>query len=384
MFRSIQFILICLIVFLGVFNPWIPLVVKSCLLASSLFMKSLILFILPFLIFALIFQTSANMAKTSTLAIFALLGFVVLSNFTSTMLSFFAGKIAYQFDLSLLIPDNKEGLKPFFDVTIKSLVSNSQALICGIIAGISCGFLWPDVSKQVAGFLDRVIHVILKGIFWSLPCFISGFIVKLLEDGTFVFILKQYALIFTVVIGALLVYISGLYFVASRLGRSSFKDSIKRMLPAAFVGFGTMSSAAAMPLTLVGVEKNSLNPKLAKSIIPATVNIHLIGDCFAIPIFAFAILKSFGMPEPTFFSFLPFALAFVVAKFSVAAVPGGGVLVMLPILESYLGLNGEMLSLITALYILFDPVITASNVLGNGAFAQLIDSSITRKNRIKI
>lgn len=61
---------------------------------------------------------------------------------------------------------------------------------------------------------------------------------------------------------------------------------------------------------------------------------------------------------------------FVLAKFSVAAVPGGGILVMLPILEAYLGLNGEMLSLITALYLLFDPVITCANILGNGAFAQ--------------
>ncbi len=42
---------------------------------------------------------------------------------------------------------------------------------------------------------------------------------------------------------------------------------------------------------------------------------------------------------------------------------------MIPILESHLGFNGEMISLITALYILFDPVITAANVMGNGAFA---------------
>jgi Na+/H+-dicarboxylate symporter len=58
----------------------------------------------------------------------------------------------------------------------------------------------------------------------------------------------------------------------------------------------------------------------------------------------------------------------------VAAIPGGGIVVMLPILESCLGFNSEMLSLITALYILFDPVITSANVLGNGMFAKLIDT----------
>ena len=46
---------------------------------------------------------------------------------------------------------------------------------------------------------------------------------------------------------------------------------------------------------------------------------------------------------------------------------------MLPILETYLGFDASMLSLITALYILFDPVITCANVLGNGGFAMGID-----------
>ncbi|KJV61682.1 hypothetical protein APHACPA_0693 [Rickettsia amblyommatis str. Ac/Pa] len=54
---------------------------------------------------------------------------------------------------------------------------------------------------------------------------------------------------------------------------------------------------------------------------------------------------------------------------------------MLPILEQYLGFNTNMMSLITALYILFDPVITCAHVLGNGAFVKLIDNiySVTQK-----
>ena len=64
-----------------------------------------------------------------------------------------------------------------------------------------------------------------------------------------------------------------------------------------------------------------------------------------------------------------FAFYFVLAKFAVAAVPGGGVLVMLPVLEQHLGFNPMMLSLITTLYIIIDPLITSANVMGNGAFA---------------
>ena len=86
----------------------------------------------------------------------------------------------------------------------------------------------------------------------------------------------------------------------------------------------------------------------------------------------FAILKNFGVAEPSLWSYLIFSCYFVVAKFSVAAVPGGGIIVMLPIIESCFGFNADMLSLITALYILFDPVITTCNILGNGCLASIL------------
>ena len=58
------------------------------------------------------------------------------------------------------------------------------------------------------------------------------------------------------------------------------------------------------------------------------------------------------MPLPSLYEYLIFSFSFVIAKFSVAAIPGGGIIVMLPILENYLGFNAEMLSFITALYII--------------------------------
>jgi Na+/H+-dicarboxylate symporter len=203
--------------------------------------------------------------------------------------------------------------------------------------------------------------------------FVAGFVVKLQADGVVGLIVKDYSAIFAIVGIAQFSYIAVVYFVFSNLKIKEFVTSIKNLFPAAISGFTTMSSAASMPLTICGAEKNAKNKDLARSVIPATVNIHLVGDCFAIPIFAFAILKSFGMEEPSLLNYITFTAYFVLAKFSVAAIPGGGIIVMLPILESYLGFNANMMSLITALYILFDPVVTCANVLGNGAFAKMID-----------
>lgn len=145
------------------------------------------------------------------------------------------------------------------------------------------------------------------------------------------------------------------------------------MFPVFVTAFSTVSSALTMPVTIMATEKNVKNKELAGSVISATVNIHLIGDCVAIPILAYAILKTFNLAEPSLSSYLVFSCFFVLAKFSVAAVPAGGIIIMAPILEKYLNFSSEMSSLIIAIYVIFDPFVTGFNVLGNGALAKLID-----------
>ncbi len=196
-------------------------------------------------------------------------------------------------------------------------------------------------------------------------------------------LVKDYTLIFSTILLAQFCYILLIYFCVNNFNIKKLCISLQNMLPAAISGFSTMSSAASMPLTIVGAENNAKFKDLAHSIIPATVNIHLVGDCFTTPILAYAVIRSYSMPEPLLLNYFMFVVYFVIAKFSVAGIPGGGIIVMLPILESYLGFNSEMMSLITALYILFDPINTCINVLGNGAFAKMIDNIIFYWSRKK-
>jgi Na+/H+-dicarboxylate symporter len=150
------------------------------------------------------------------------------------------------------------------------------------------------------------------------------------------------------------------------------------MAPAIVCAFSSMSSAATLPYTLAAVEKNTRHKSLARSILSMSTNIHLVGDCISIPILAYAILGSHAMPMPSTALYCAFAIQFVAAKFSVAAVPGGGIIVMLPIIERVFAFNEIMASLIFSLYILLDPLCTTANVLGNGAFTQLIDRLVPK------
>ena len=373
MFRKMPFILIALILAILFLGNLLPLEIKSILYALSLSIKEGIIFLLPLIIFGLLFKVAIQLASQATRIILLIIATVCRSNFISTLISQYAGSFVYQFDLALVLPKDTQGLTPAWSFVFPKLIANNKAMLLGLIFGILTSYFYPSFGHKIATPLEKTITKILAVFIYLIPLFVAGFIVKLQFDGVIYLLAQDYAVIFAVIALAQFSYIVFLYLLANQFNLKPTLQSIKNIFPAAITGFSTMSSASAMPLTIVGAEKNAKNPVLARSVIPATVNIHLIGDCFAIPIFAFAVLKSYGMATPALLDCISFAVFFVLAKFSVAAVPGGGILVMLPILESYLGFNAEMLSLMTALYVLFDPVITSANVLGNGAFAMIID-----------
>ncbi|MBX9977938.1 MAG: cation:dicarboxylase symporter family transporter [Alphaproteobacteria bacterium] len=374
MFRKMPFILVAIIIVVIFLAPFCPLVLKQGLYSISLSIKDVIVLLLPFIIFGLLFKAAVSLSRNATKIIGMILVFVCVSNFTATFLSHYVGIWIYHFDLSMLKPHETGGLEAMWVLNLPKLIANDKAMFTGIVFGIIASKCVPAFAFSIADKAEKVIGAILQCIVAVIPVFVAGFVIKLQHDGVVGMIIKDYTMIFVFIALAQFTYISLAYFLLNNGKVRDFIANVSHMLPAAISGFSTMSSAASMPLTIMGAEKSAKDKNIARSVIPATVNIHLIGDCFAIPIFAYAVLKSFGMEEPSLLNYLIFALYFVLAKFSVAAIPGGGILVMLPILESYLGFNAEMMSLITALYILFDPVITCANVLGNGAFAKMIDN----------
>ncbi len=373
MFRKMPFILIAIIAAVIFLDPFISLPFKQGLYAISLSIKAIIVLVLPLIIFGLLFKAAVMLSSGATLIIGMILGLACCSNFVSTFLSHYVGIWIYHFDLSMISPKETSGLEPLWSFDFPKLIANDKAMFAGIILGIIVSKICPIPAHKIATKADQFIGWLLKGFVYLIPLFVIGFVVKLQFDGVVGTIVKDYTAIFVVIACAQFSYIMLAYFLLNNGQIKAFANSIKNMLPAAISGFSTMSSAASMPLTIIGAQNNAKNKDLVRSVIPATVNIHLVGDCFAIPILAYAVLKSFGMAEPNLYSYFIFSLYFVLAKFSVAAIPGGGILVMLPILEAHLGFNAQMMSLITALYVLFDPVITCANVFGNGAFAKMID-----------
>ena len=364
-------ILLAEIIFCFLFGDFVPLQLKSLTLAISTTLKDLLITVLPFIIFTFVISSMSELKQGAFSFVILAFLMVVTSNFISTSLAGALGELALQeIQLTEHITSQQE-LSPLWTFTLPKLISNDVALFFGMGCGILLSLSQSQKLRNVSNKLHQVANLFLKKVFIPLlPVFILGFIFKIEYEGMLENIFANYFTIFLLIVTFAFTYIIFLYGLATGFNGVKWINSLKNMMPAMITGFSTMSSASALPLIIDGTEKNTGN-SLVRGVVPICVNIHLIGDCFSLSILALAILVSFGYPLPSLTEYLMFTTFFVLAKFAVAAVPGGGVLVMLPILEKYLGFNGEMLSLITLLYILFDPIITSANVAGNGAFSIL-------------
>jgi Na+/H+-dicarboxylate symporter len=273
-------------------------------------------------------------------------------------------------------------LAPSFAFHLPKLISNDTALLSGAMLGLIVFFVANKFATIASGLLERFTKIYFKILIPLMPFFIIGTALKLQTEGALEPMYEQYCS--TLVLFLLFAY-GWVVLQFWALGGFSFQRLLsyfKNLIPAIVTALSTASSAVALPLSVSAAEQNVRQKNKARIIIPLTVNIHLVGDCFFIPMVAIAVMHSFGAEFPGFLMYLLFAVHFVLAKFAVAAIPAGGIIVMLPILQEYLGLSADMQAIVMAVYVLFDPLITTCNVSGNGALAVIFDKlTCTQRKR---
>lgn len=363
--------LIGIIAFAMLFGHLLPESTQAFLYAISLTLKEGLLFVLPIIIFSCLFSCLFTFQGSKAVGFMLVLFIAIcLSNYISTMIAYGVGALNLS-NLTVPLMDqslNTTALSPTWDIQFPQWVTNDQALYLGLGLGTFFSFFPNPKAKQFSDSSKALVYFFLEKCFVPvLPFFVLGFILKMQFDGVLNQIIKSYLELLIVITTTYILYLLLLFFIAAKGNVSRWLEYLRNILPVGLMAFSTMSSLASMPTTIKAAQKNTQNDRIAQAVIPATVNVHMIGVGIAIPLMAFSILLSFGYPLPSFATYCQFALYFILAQFAVAAVPAGGILVMLPILETHLGFTSEMSALITALFILFDPVVTITNVLGNSA-----------------
>lgn len=373
--KSLPFQLIMCIVaaFIGgdyLSYDWIvSLFTVSCLL------KEILMAILPLIIFSYIAAALLSLEQKAPILIISILALVIVSNAVAAFVSYGVGMSVLPYitlgDGASIALNSKEMLARF-TLSLPQLLSPDRAMILGIIFGLTFSFFKnPLITKGCLSLQKYVTHFLEKVFVPCLPLYVLGFVLKMQYEGSLTVLLQNYGQVFGLVCLLLVSYIALMYLLASRFRFTNFTQMIQQMVPAGLTGFSTISSAVTMPITLAATEKNIGNTQFAHIAIPATVNIHMVGHGLSIPIISLAVLMLSGYPLPDLQSFSLFVVFYCLAKFSATAIPGGGIIVIVPILQSQLGFTPEMASLMIMLDILQDPILTGANVMGNGAFAML-------------
>ncbi|WP_264337343.1 dicarboxylate/amino acid:cation symporter [Wolbachia endosymbiont (group B) of Dolichovespula media] len=351
------------------FGHLVPMEVKAFLYSISLSIKEILLFIMPFIVFALIFSSVNNLKQSAIKFILLLIITIFLSNLASSLIAYSVGHFITQNTYSIQDITYEETIVPLWSFRIPALLSNFYALACGFVLSILVSTILPKKSKELSNKMSDLTLFILKTFLMPIiPMFVLGLALKMEHDQVLPIIFKDYSIIFIIISSATYLYVFLLYGAANSFKITSWIASIGNMIPSFITSMSTMSSNIAMPLTLEGSKKNVKQHDIASSVVPITASFHLVGDCFFIIILSMIMTFGGALSATDYVTFL---LYFLLFKFAIVAVPAGGIMVMLPVLEEYLKFSPEMLSLITALYIVFDPVITSANVMGNGAFTMM-------------
>lgn len=372
--KSKFYIIMLVVAAASVLMAWsLPVQALSQVLSISILAKELIMLLIPLIIFSCSYQCMYKLNQYGILLLILMVALIMASNFTASWVGF---SIAKGFIGFLKVPNLAqagEGLLPAWQLGLPSLIGNEKALIAGIILGLS-----SRVFGEVAGRFNEGCKQVSAGIMNylllpMLPLFMGGFLVKMVYDGLLQTILQQCGMLAVVLIGSYAVYLSLGFLVAAKGNVAKAKQMAKNVIGAGWIGFSTMSSLAALPLNLEGSAKNTKHKDVVGGVLPISTNVHLVGDSIAIPVTAMLMMVSFLGHWPTLPEYAYFAGMLVLAKFSVAAVPGGGILVILPVIQSVFGFDAQSSALLTMTYILLDPIITCANILGNSLLAIFVD-----------
>lgn len=260
-----------------------------------------------------------------------------------------------------------------FNVEMPPIMGVMSALILSFVVGLGIAAIKGDTLKK--GFKDfqDIISKLISGIIIPLlPFHVFGIFANMTFAGEVYKIMSVFAKVFVVIIALHCVMLLLQYTLAGTLSKQNPLKLLKNMLPAYTTAIGTQSSAATIPVTLEQTKANNVRTDVADFVVPLCATIHLAGSTITLTSCAIAIMYISGMPI-TFANIFPFILMLGVTMVAAPGVPGGAVMAAIGLIQSMLGFNETMCSLMIALYLAQDSFGTACNVTGDGAIAVLVN-----------
>lgn len=226
--------------------------------------------------------------------------------------------------------------------------------------------LFSNLNDIILKIVEIIMLVTPYGVFGL----IAGVVVDFAGDSDIFLALGKYFI--TTILGLmfmlLVLYPAYLKIFTRGVGIPFF---LKAMLPAQMVGLATSSSAAALPVTLKQVTGElGVSEEIANFVLPVGVTINMDGAAFYQSVAAVFIAQVYGI-ELTAIQQITIVLTATLTSIGSPGVPGGIIVLMILVLSA-VGLPPEGLALIIGLDRPIDMLRSAVNLTGDATISTII------------
>ena len=358
-------------------GTFLPYEITEFFIAVNIIISKLLNFSIPLIIIAFVTKGISSLESSGKmLGIATCISYVFMicaaffSYFTSTNLfPNFLTDIPNNIFESISMPTGSV-FSQLSQINVPPIMDVVPALILAFILGIGISSIKGIYIKEIFNEFHEIINLMVqKLIVPILPVYILGIFAKMTASGQVFKILLVFSKVFIVIIALHIITLFVQYFIAGIVAQKNPFKLLKNIIPAYLSAIATQSSVAVIPITIDCSKKNGVSSNIADFVLPLCSTIHLSGSVISITACSVAVMLVSGKPID-FASMVPFMM--ILGVMMVAA--PGAILAASGILQSILGFDSSMLSLIIALHVAQDGFGTACNVSGDGSIAVILDT----------
>jgi proton glutamate symport protein len=264
-----------------------------------------------------------------------------------------------------LVPQNP--IKAAADGAILPLIIFSLAL------GLAITRVTGETGLMILRFFQGVSAAMLVLVRWVLALAPVGVFALAVPLATKLGVAAAAAVLYYVglVVGMCIVAIVAMYPLATILGRVSLGRFTRAVAPAQAVAFSSRSSLAALPAMIEGAERTlGLPPSITSFFLPLAASMYRVGGVIGQIVGVLFLARLYGIDLGTS-QLITIAVTAVLTSFSVPGVPGGSILVMVPVLLAA-QLPVEGVGILLGVDTIPDMFRTTTNVTGHMAAASIL------------
>lgn len=359
-------------------------------ISVNILIGKLMTFSIPLIIIAFVTKGISSIGKSSGKLLLITL---IISYFFMIIASCFSYAIETRifpsffnfrsFDFEGIINQAREVPRFIKQVNFPPIMDVFSALILAFIIGIGVSKIKGNIIKNILlEFHDIISWFVQKIIVGLLPLYVVGTFAKLSESGQFFNVLSVFSKLFMVIILIHLTVILCQFLLAGILAKKNPLILIKNIIPAYLSAIATQSSVAVIPINMKCTKENGVSDDINNFVIPLCATIHLSGSIISITSCTMAMMIMTGMPI-SFVDIFPFILNICVIMVAAPGIPGGAILAAAGVLQSMLGFDNNMISMMITLHVIQDGFGTACNISGDNAIAVIIDSLYNKEKTNK-